>query len=115
MQILNEDGNLVILAETPIRFTYQGVPYTVPADFRSDGASVPRFFWRLLSPPVDPKTLVPSIVHDYLYKNKIGTRKGADLWYRDALIENGYPRWKAELTYWGLRVGGASHWGGDEP
>lgn len=76
----------------------------------SDGASVPRFFWRLLSPKMNKCTLTPSIVHDYLYETKLCTRKEADEWYYNALIENGYPKWKAMLTYAGVRLFGGSHW-----
>lgn len=85
----------------------------IPKGFVSDGASVPRFFWRLLSPPIYPVTLAPSIVHDYLYLHgaRYGfTRLGVDRWYYFALRLNGYPLWKSILTYAALRLFGASHW-----
>lgn len=86
---------------------------TVPCGFVSDGASVPRFFWRLLSPPLDPITLAPSIVHDWLYIHGAGmgfTRNECDIWYHEALFANGYPLWKCELTYAGIRIGGWRRW-----
>lgn len=88
--------------------------FTVPCGFTSDGASVPRFFWRLLSPPIDPVTLAPSIIHDWLYTQggiRDLTRLECDRWYRNALIANGYPRWKANITYVGIRLFGWRHWG----
>ena len=87
--------------------------FTVPAGYVSDGASVPRLFWRLLSPPIDPVTLAPSIIHDWLYDNAWRydlTRLECDRWYRDALVANGYPLWKANLTYIGIRLVGWRHW-----
>lgn len=85
----------------------------IPAGYVSDGASVPRFFWRLLSPPVDPVTLAPSIAHDWLYDNaaRLGLdRADCDSWYCDALQDNGYPIWKCLLTYIGVRIFGSRHW-----
>lgn len=85
----------------------------VPSGFVSDGMSVPRVLWRLLSPPIDPVTLAPSIIHDWLYTNaaKYGLdRADCDSWYCDALHEQGFPLWKCLLTYVGLRIFGGSHW-----
>lgn len=87
--------------------------FTVPVGFKSDGASVPRFLWRLLSPRIDPITLAPSIAHDWLYTQagrRDLTRGECDSWYRDALILRGYPRWKSQLTYIGVRLFGGRHW-----
>ena len=111
----------ITLAE-PLEFAFiadrgGAFPYNrllrIPAGFVSDGASVPRMFWRLLSPPIDPVTLAPSIAHDWLYIHGSGlgfTRKECDRWYDFALQANGYPLWKCELTYAGIRLGGWSHW-----
>jgi hypothetical protein len=88
-------------------------PVVVPEGYLSDGASVPRILWRLLSPPIDPITLTPSIVHDWLYDHgsALGlTRIEADEWYADALYSNGYAAWRTMLTYVGVRLGGGSRW-----
>ena len=114
-------GDLFELLE-PLQFTMPPRPplwlltrrFTVPVGFKSDGASVPRFLWRLLSPRIDPVTLAPSIAHDWLYTQagrRDLTRKECDGWYRDALILRVYPRWKATLTYIGVRLFGGRHWG----
>lgn len=34
-----------------------------------DGASIPRFFWRLIGAKSDPRFLIPSLVHDVLCEN----------------------------------------------
>lgn len=89
--------------------------FTVPAGFASDGASVPRFLWRLLSPKIDAITLAPSIAHDWLYDQggiRDFTRLECDRWYRRSLIDRGYPRWKSWITYIGVRLFGGRHWGG---
>lgn len=121
---LQADGERLTTAITlvaPLRFTLPPREplwllerhFVVPAGYVSDGASVPRLFWRLLSPPIDPVTLAPSIIHDWLYDNAWKydlTRLECDRWYRDALIANGYQKWKANLTYFGIRLRGGRHW-----
>ena len=104
------DGKTITTLEE-IWFEYCGMQICVPAGYVSDGASVPRFLWRLLSPCIDPKTLVPSIVHDFLYEWELGTRYEADLWYAAALSREGYPDWKCLLTLIGVRLGGKGHYG----
>ena len=93
------------------RFTYKGTTYVIPAGYRSDGASVPRFFWRVLSPKIDPQTLDPSVEHDYMYDHAIGSRLGADRHYLARLVEYGYPIWKTVLTYYAVRIFGGTHYG----
>lgn len=86
--------------------------FTVPAGFQSDGASVPRFFWRLVFPPGDPCALRAAIVHDYLYRHHPGTwtRAEADTLFRDLLICDGTPAWRATLAYTAVRLFGRSSW-----
>ena len=111
--IFEADGQTVIETMEPIVFAdAAGQDWVIPVGFRSDGASVPRVLWRLLSPAIDPQTLWASLIHDYCYLYRITTRQMCDAAYRDQLIEDGYPAWKARLTYCGLRLFGGSHWGG---
>ncbi len=104
-----EDGKVIVTAEE-IAFEYKGFSHRIPVGYESDGASVPRLLWRLLSPCIDPVTLVPSIIHDYLYDNRLGSRYDADLWYVSALDASGYPLWKCLLTFIGLRMFGFLHY-----
>ena len=43
--------------------------FTIPKKYCFDGASVPRFFWRVIGPNTDNKFLVPAMVHDYMCEN----------------------------------------------
>ena len=43
----------------------------IPEGFEFDGASVPRFFWRIVS-PFQPWVIRAACGHDYLYENAIG-------------------------------------------
>lgn len=94
----------------PLRFECGGDAHEVPSGYVSDGMSVPRLFWRLLSPPVDGRTLRASVIHDYLYATGFVSRAEADRFYRLSLIEDGYPAWKAWAVWIGVRIGGRSHY-----
>jgi len=43
--------------------------FEIPKGYCFDGASVPRFFWRVIGSNTDNKFLVPALVHDYLCEN----------------------------------------------
>ena len=103
----DERGNVYTLLE-PLR--WGGI--TVPAEFESDGASVPRFFWRVVFPPGDAQALRAAIIHDYLYREKPTgwTRIAADNLFYKVLTGDGVPKWRARLAYWGVRLFGRSSW-----
>ena len=103
------NGKTIRLLE-PIRINVKGNEYVVPEGYESEGMSVPRALWSIISPAIDNRTLRSALGHDWLYENHVCTRKEADKWFLDSLIEDGFPRFKAELSYIGVRVFGGSHW-----
>tara|TARA_X000000950_G_scaffold287041_1_gene397802 strand:+ start:5549 stop:6130 length:582 start_codon:yes stop_codon:yes gene_type:complete len=101
-------------------FTLEGKKYVIPAGFKFDGASIPKFLHMFLSPV--GVLLIGGLVHDYAYKyetllrsNKkdtmgVITQKRADQIFRDINIEiNGFYLMNY-LAYWSLRLGGFMAW-----
>lgn len=43
--------------------------FTIPKKYCFDGASVPRFFWRIIGSNTDNKFLVPAMIHDFMCEN----------------------------------------------
>lgn len=43
--------------------------FKVEKDYCWDGATIPRFFWRLIGAKTDPRFLIPSLIHDKLCQN----------------------------------------------
>lgn len=103
----DDRGNVYTLLE-PLHY----MNLEIPVGFESDGASVPRFFWRLVFPPGDPKALHAAIIHDYIYRtHPTGwTKENADKIFRHLLISGGVEEWRANLAYTGVRLFGASSW-----
>jgi hypothetical protein len=80
---------------------------TVPKDFRTDFASVPRL--PLAYMVVGGKGARAAVVHDFLYSGGLEvTRAQADAVFREALAASGYGRIVRGLMYAGVRVGGAN-------
>ena len=85
---------------------------SIPAGFKSDGASVPRLFWRVVFPPGDACALRAAIIHDYIYRHHPTgwTRKAADDLFRDLLIQDGTPLFRAYAAYYAVRLFGGRSW-----
>lgn len=85
---------------------------SVPAGFRSDGASVPRFFWRCVFPPGDVHALAGAFLHDYLYRTHPDgwTRQEADHVFREVITADGVPARRAWLAWIGVRLFGRKAW-----
>ena len=77
----------------------------IPKGYEFDGASVPRFFWRVVS-PFQPYVIRAACGHDYLYSEGIGTKKDADIKFKKTLIIDGVPKYLAETMYRSVRMFG---------
>lgn len=85
-----------------------GVTITVPAEFETDFASVPRVPIAYLL--VGNSAHEAAVVHDYLYrKNSIPCveKKDADEIFLDAMKDMNVPGWQRYTMYWAVRLFGA--------
>ena len=107
----DERGNIFRTGEA-LTFVFAGNTVEIPVGFESDGVSVPKLFWGIISPQIDPKTLRAGVKHDYIYRVQPAgwTRKMADLMFLCTLIEDGVSPRKAFLAYRGVRMFGWIAW-----
>ena len=107
----DEQGNVYTLLEDVV-IIWKNKVLVVPAGFKSDGASVPRFFWRSVFPPGDSKALRAAIAHDFIYREHPlnWTRAEADDLFYDLLREDGVGWFSAQSAYWGVRIFGGASW-----
>ena len=107
----DERGNFFTLRE-PLWIDWGGRLLIVPYGFESDGASVPRFFWRLVFPPSDNRALRAAFAHDYIYRTHPAgwTKAEADAMFFDLLVADGIPVFRAYLAYLGVHFFGGSAW-----
>lgn len=85
----------------------------VPVGFKTDFASIPRFFQRLL--PEIGRYDAAAVLHDYLYQNGVlhgipVTRADADAMLNEAMGVMKVPAWQRWAIYHGVRLGGWVVW-----
>ena len=88
--------------------TNAGSAIIVPKGYITNGADIPRFFWRLY-PPFSPEYMPAVIVHDYLCDE--AEQKGndkqlyllADEVFREILLKLGVSRVRATIFYKAVR------------
>lgn len=100
-----DEGKHEFVVLSPLSFRSQsGEEFTIPAGFITDFASYPavaRFVFG-----VNDKSRYAAVLHDYLYSQQIGTRKQADVLFREALAHVGVEGWKRAILYRAVRIGG---------
>lgn len=92
----------------PYRFQHvDGTTILIPEGYASDFASIPRIFWTLIPP--HGRTAEASVLHDYLYDTRTGSRLDADLlFYR--CIEPVVPKWQSLMMFLSVRLFGKKWW-----
>jgi hypothetical protein len=83
---------------TPFIVSVDEVEYSAPAGMKTDGASIPRFFWRLIGDPMNPQFIRAAVIHDAacercLYGFDGSSRDAADL-FGALLRDAGVSGWK---------------------
>ena len=105
-----------------------GCRFTVPAGTQTDGASIPRFLWRVCGHPLQAPRVYAAVLHDWLYTRsgppdagRIDgysypadlTREQADECYYRMLRHFGVAAWLATTAHFDLRLFGGKHYNKD--
>lgn len=88
-----------------------GFVYIAPKGFVTDFASVPRI--PIIFDLFGDRANESAAMHDYLYSKECLypiSRLEADTLLREMIISQGIPEWIASSFYYGVRLGGRSHW-----
>ena len=93
----------------------QGAVFTLRPGLRTDGASIPRAFWRVLGCPLRDRHAPAAVLHDALYATELLPRDRADALFLEALQDIGVPAWRSRTLWAGVRAGGAMVWSGHIP
>jgi hypothetical protein len=78
----------------------------VPKGFRTDGATIPRFLWRVIGSPIEAQTIGAAIRHDWHYQDGDLSRKEADAEFYADLRAAGVGILRANLFWLGVRLFG---------
>lgn len=106
----NKRGCILITTLEPVAYTVGATSIVIPPGYVSDGLSVPRFLWGILSPKVDGRTLHAGVCHDHAYEHHTATRREADRFLRDDLVRHGFPLVLSYVCWLGVRCFGWLFW-----
>jgi len=96
-----------------------------PKGMLTDGASIPRFFWRIIGHPMNLPAVKAAVIHDGGYSGDLEwyrwvtgqgyviedfTRKEADELLRELLRVLGVSWWRRQAMYTAVRWFGRSRW-----
>ena len=83
----------------------------IPKGFVTDGASIPRLFWRLVGDPFAPDYICAAVVHDFLWRQSFSWRQrtNANKVFGEILERQGVVGWmtrcELETGVWFGKVG----------
>ena len=80
----------------------------LPAGFKTDFASVPRAFWRILPPWGE--YMLATVAHDFMYADGRWGRKAADRVFLHMMKRLGVEPWKRRVMYLAVRWFGGVAW-----
>ena len=74
----DDPGRIYLLTDYEVPLPDNSVALTARRGFRFDGASIPRFFWRLFGHPYQMPLLPCALAHDALYATQLLPRADCD-------------------------------------
>ena len=83
--------------------TNKGVTHTVPVNFITDGASIPRVFWTPIGSPFTGLYRKAALIHDYLYATQTTERIYADKVFLEGMKVLKVSWWKRRIMYLAVR------------
>jgi hypothetical protein len=83
-----------------------GKKWTAPANSIIDGASTPRFFWRVIGSPFIGLFRRASVIHDVYCVTKSEPYKKVHKMFYNAMRADGVSKGKAKTMYWAVKFGG---------
>jgi hypothetical protein len=104
-----DNGLFKLPFDVTIRIPGYGLLF-VKKGFVSDGASIPRFFWRATYYPTHHRIIVAALAHDALYASEMLPRETADWIFLLILEAYGVPWLKRNEMYSAVRLRGGSVW-----
>ena len=84
--------------------------FWIKAGFEFDGASIPRFLWRLCGHPLEAPRIAAALVHDWLYRAQVLDRGVADEIFNQICKAVGMSAWRTGPEWAALRLFGWAAW-----
>lgn len=85
-----------------IKDTNKTYSFDIPKGYKWDGATVPKFFWRIVGSSTQPEFLIASCIHDVLCENHNyidNNRNLSSKIFKELLLIAGVSKIKAQIMY----------------
>lgn len=85
-----------------IKYNNNTYNFDIPKGYKWDGATIPKFFWRIVGSSTQPEFLIASCIHDILCENHNyidNNRNLSSLVFKELLLEAGVGKIKAKIMY----------------
>lgn len=107
---MDDNGKTMTLMEDLIYLDDIGRLWVASKGLETDGASIPRFMWRVIGSPFTGKYRRAAIIHDAYYQDPEGrTRKDIDKMFYEAMRSDGVIWLKAQAMYRAVRWFGSEN------
>ncbi len=94
------------LLEVVVFTDKHGLEWTAKKDAIIDGASIPKFFWRVIGSPFVGLYRRPSVIHDAYCVRKSVSHSWTHKMFYEAMLADGVPKHKAKAMYWAVKAFG---------
>jgi len=95
---LPDNRSMRLLADVVFLDSY-GITWEAPAGSKVDGASIPRFFWRVMGSPFTGRYRRASVVHDVYCAKQARPHRSVHRMFHEAMRADGVGRFRAWLMY----------------
>lgn len=107
--LILESKGYMWVTRCPLVYNRDTEVITVPENFATDLASVPKVLWGVM-PPFGNHTKA-AVLHDYLYGQALRPRKQCDEIFLEAMETMGVSKTRRYLMYWAVRAFGGKAYG----
>ena len=101
------NGRAQLLLETVCFIDSEGKVWKAPKLSIVDGASIPRFFWRIIGSPFVGHYRRASVIHDVYCKTRSETSEDVHKMFYEAMLVDKVPKLKALVMYYAVKFGGS--------
>lgn len=101
-----DDGRNMRLVEPFSYVDPRGLTWRASAGSVVNGASIPKFFWRVIGGPLEGRYRRASVIHDVYCEHRSRPFRSVHRMFYDACRADGCEWWRATLMYWAVRLFG---------
>jgi hypothetical protein len=102
--------DIKIITDRIILNTPESYSIMINPGFEFNGASIPRFFWRVIGHPFQNKFAIAALFHDALYTSHLFDKATSDKIFYELLLWQNNSKWRSKTMYTAVKRFGGNAW-----